>query len=546
MMNRREKSLAIIVGSAVGLGVLYQGANILFIGPVAKAEKDIADLETQKFQLDATLRSKSNLAGRWIAAAGRTFDRKDASNRFGEDLKSVAQRHGFTSPLFWPNSAGSRIGAKTGISTVSYKIAAEGPYTNAVAFLKDVYKTPYYCEVSRLSITPLLQRNRPRDTVKIELTVETPVLPAFDKKKDKKTLEVFGEAINAPRLPAGALDKLGPARDDLRPDEDFALLSSRNIFRPYLPPPSNVVMIDNQDWKTVVVRAKFFWEGEVLRQTVDGSAAEEIVKTVASKSNLEIRGLGDSVEIQGTYADGKSFGPQKLDFAAKKDWTYAVAVHHPPPPPTVVDLAVDNQHAQPVDLEINVTLADGKSKTKPTIRVRGATKEDIDQFEVKSLTVTATYASGKKAPPATYAPGKDKQTYVVPVEPAEAPSDVVVDVNDQAPDPTLKVTGLVTYRDKQELIASAGPNDRRVIAAGGQAVVDGGMLLGVHPLGGVVKMPSGNYYIYPLGRRFAERVKLNAKADEELPAAIDAWSRPAGSENESSDAEAAIAPAAGE
>jgi hypothetical protein len=55
--------------------------------------------------------------------------------------------------------------------------------------------------------------------------------------------------------------------------------------------------------------------------------------------------------------------------------------------------------------------------------------------------------------------------------------------------------------------------------------VDGGDLVAVHPLGGVVKMPTGNYYIYPLGRKFTQRVKLAACSDLELPGAIDAWSR---------------------
>jgi len=38
-------------------------------------------------------------------------------------------------------------------------------------------------------------------------------------------------------------------------------------------------------------------------------------------------------------------------------------------------------------------------------------------------------------------------------------------------------------------------------------------------------MPSGNYYLYPLGRKFSDRVKLEASQDEDLPAAIDAWTR---------------------
>jgi hypothetical protein len=103
---------------------------------------------------------------------------------------------------------------------------------------------------------------------------------------------------------------------------------------------------------------------------------------------------------------------------------------------------------------------------------------------------------------------------------AEAPKPVT----DPAPDGTASVTGLLTYRGVQEMVVSAGAQ-RRHIPAGEEGVVDGGHLLGVHPLGGVVKMPSGNYYLYPLGMKFSDRVKLEAQRDEDLPAAIDAWTR---------------------
>jgi hypothetical protein len=520
MMNPREKTLAIVVGSVIGLGIVYQGLNFLFLKPAEQARKDIADLESQNQYLDGVIRSRRNLADRWNAALSRTlaFDRPEASNRIAQALKEGAKRHGFDNPGFVPNSVGSKIGTKTGITTVSYRITAEGPFKNAVAFLTDIYRSPYLVDISRLSITPLLQRNRSRGDVKIEFYVESPLMPVIDPKK-------IPELVNTASLPGEGADKMGPSRDDIPPDEELALLGRRNIFRPFVPPPNNVVMIDNQDWKTIVVRAKFYWEGEVNRQTVDGSAVEEIVKTVPSKSKLEIRGVGDAVEINGAYADGKTFGPQRLEFAAKKDWTYAVAVHSPEPPPDAVLFAADNQHSADVVLDITTVDAGGKTKNHAPILLRTGSKID-DQYIVKSMTVTATYASGRKAPSANYTPSKEKQTYVVPVEPVEVVAAAPVDPSDQPPDPTLTVTGLVTYRGKQELIASAGPADRRIIPAGEVAIVDGGTLLGVHPLGGVVKMPSGNYYIYPLGRPFTQRVKLEAKSDEELPAAIDAWSSP--------------------
>jgi hypothetical protein len=73
------------------------------------------------------------------------------------------------------------------------------------------------------------------------------------------------------------------------------------------------------------------------------------------------------------------------------------------------------------------------------------------------------------------------------------------------------------------MIVTGNANARAVIPVGEKAAVDGGDLLGVHPLGGVVKMPSGNFYLYPLGRKYTDRVKLEAARPEDLPRAIDSW-----------------------
>jgi hypothetical protein len=273
-------------------------------------------------------------------------------------------------------------------------------------------------------------------------------------------------------------------------------------------------VVDNQDWKTVAIRIGFLWDGK--------ASGAEIVDTVAGKSTKQFSGKGDIVEIKGSYADGKPFGPEQIDFNTKKDFTYVVAVHSPAPPPVVVDLAVENQDKDPIDLEVTVTPKEGPPRTKPTMRIKAATKEDIDVYECKSVQVVATYASGKKTTPATYSPLAGKQTYYVPPEPAEAAPPKPV--SDPPADATASVTGLVTYREVQEMIAVAG-NQRKIFRAGEESKVDGGTLRAVHPLGGVVKMPSGNYYIYPLGKRFTDRVKLEASREEDLPAAIDEWSR---------------------
>lgn len=507
-MNKRERMLAMIVGGAIGLTVLYQVVNFIFIRPIITVDAELEELERDVNRLDGIIRSRKNLAQRWLDLAAHTlsFNRAEATNRFGQDLKNLAEKHGFPNALFTPTS-GTRIGAKTEIATLGYRVSAEGRYAQVLGFIKATYETPYICAISKLSMSPIQLRGRLPDEVKVEFTIETPILPKIDKTQ-------FEEVVNAETISEEALAKGEPFRDWLRTNDAYALLDRRNIFKPYIPPPQNVVMLVNDDWKTVAARVRFYWEGDVQ---------ETKVETIPSKAQQSVSGFGEFVEIEGSYADGKPFGPQKLDFSAKKDWTYTIAAHHPPPPPDFVLFAVDNKDKNPVDFEIVLTLKDGQTKSYPTMRAQPGKVTDVDQFEVKSLTATATYSSGKKALSATFSPKKEKQTYVVPPEPAEAVVQSNQPVSDPPADPQYTVSGLVTYRGVHEMVATGTANKRVVLVAGEPAAVDGGTLLGVHPLGGVVKMPSGNFYLYPLGKKFTDRVKLEAKIEEELPGAIDAW-----------------------
>jgi hypothetical protein len=505
-MNPRERILASIIGGALGIVLVYHLISYGLVEPLRQMDKQIASLTDEEAELDELIGMSELLTGQWLDFTSRTFsfEPTKASDSFGLQLKELAKRHGFQDAVF---SAGSwtKIGAKTGISTVAQRIGVDGRYDNVIRFLRDIYQAPYLCQITKVSLTPLEAKGRGRDLVKLDITVETPVLPELDKKK-------FRELANAHTLPA---EPLPPFRKGLRGDEAYQALAERNIFRPYQPPPTNVVLIENQDWKTVTLRALFYWDNKV--------SAEE-VKTVAGKANLSVQAKGSIVEINGVYADGQTFGPKRFDFAARKDWTYQVPVHHAPPPPEVVDLAVDNQHSDPVFVEVVVAGKDNKQRNEP-LMVFEPGRFDVREYrEIQSVVVTAKYSSGRQSVPQTFTPTNGKQIYIVPPEPQEITEMPQRPVEDPPADSAYTVTALLTYEGAQEMVAT-GTSDRRVIRVGEAGAVDGGTLLAVHPLGGVVRMPTGNYYIYPLGRRFVERVKLSAAEDTGLAAAIDAWSR---------------------
>ncbi len=509
-MNPRERIMAAIVGLGVAGVVLYNLVNFVFIKQCQEADALMIELKAEQVELNNLNAMKSNLVQRWMKCAGQTlsFDKTQARDSFGKQLKELAKQHGFNHAVF-STSNGTKIGSRTKIETVAHRIGVQGQFEKVIGFLRDIYNTPYLCQVTKLTIAAEGgTKGGGRDIVKLDFTVETPVLPQISKNQIPevayaKVMQLDGE-IPMPRC-----------RDDLLGEDTFAILANRNILRQYQPPPANVVMIDNQDWKTVALRVRFLWDNQV---------EQEIIKTVASKSTKSVEGKGSIVEIEGTYADGVAFGPKQFDYSKKKDWKYLVNVHHDPPPPEVVDLAVDNQHHEAVFLDVIFTDLENKPHIEPTIYLEPG-RSDVRQYkDIKTVNVTARYASGTAAAAKSFTPNAAKQTYTVPPEAVEVVDETGQPVEDQPADPSLTVTGLLTYEGTCEMIAGTAEG-RRVFSAGEEGLVDGGTLVGVHPFGGVVRMPTGNFYLYPLGKNFAQRVLLDAADETQVASAIDEWSR---------------------
>jgi hypothetical protein len=524
-MTAREQRLGAIVGAAIALGLGYKAVSYFFIEDYRRTTQNIINAKTEIARLDKVIASEPALAKQWRDEdVERTFsyDRNEAQGRFGMALKEIAKRHGFADAVFAP-APGTRIGVKTDISTVAHRITIDGAYQEAVAFLRDLYRTPYLCQITKLSVSHSSAKGS-RGRVKVELTAEAPLLPKIEPAKIPPALLILRHVSEAEPLSPEAMTGLSPARGQLRGDEYFAILADRNLFRSHLPPPENVVQIDNQDRRMVAVKVRFLWEGKT---------SEQRTETIAGKTPLPVKGKGDVVEITGTYADGVAFGPKQMNLTGQKEWTYTVASHSPP---TVIELAVDNQSPEQVYLDVVVTTKEGQQKNEPRMVFQKGTADVRSYLDMKSVRVTALYPDGKPARAQVFEPRDGKQTYTVTAEQSEPAvvertPEPVPEVNDPEPaDGTLTVSGLAYYPDPKtertlvlEMIAT-GTEGRKIFRGGVTGAVDGGTLVTVVPsLGAIVKMPTGNYYIYPLGRSFASRVKLNARTDEELPAAIDKW-----------------------
>lgn len=510
-MSPRERIMAIIVGGGLVLVALYYGVNLLFVGPLDDLQRQKDRLEAKQTKLTRLVNSEKPLAEKWRDAASRTFsfEASEVIDLFGQDLKRIAERHGFSAPSLKPKE-GMRLSGKNGIGTKAYSVSITGDYRHAIDFLRSAYHTPYLTQVTKVRIAPLGPKSD-RSHIKLDFDIETLVLPRLD--PEKSGLRFVRTLTTMPSDPS---EPLTAWREGLPPASAFAVLRGRNVFRTFVPAPSNMVMIDNLDRKTVGLHFRFFWEDKVK---------EESDASVGGKSQKPVSGHGDAVEISGKYADGRRFGPTRIDLTKAADAAYQVAAHTPEEADSVI-LAVKNEDANDVQVSVAVTKEDGTQNRLPVMIVKAGELVDIGEWKATQVVVSAQYASAKPAVRETYTPKSTKQTHTVPVEPplGQVQEAVAPPPEDDPPDASFRVTGLWTYQRVQEMIVTGG-DERRVIVCGEENAVDGGTLLAVHPLGGVVKMPSGNYYIYPLGKSFGDRVLLQVSGESELPNAIDEWTR---------------------
>lgn len=521
-MNAGEKRLLIIFCVALGCFVGYYIVTGVFINPAKKAKEDFAKYKNEKNEIEKLRTSEADYATTWRNYAERTFsyDKNQAYDWFGEALKETAAANGFTAPDIKKKSSTKKLGRKTGIEAIYYEVTVKDEFTKALKLLRAMYDSEYVSRVTDVAVTP--EPREGRNIVKLSFNVATLVLPRVSPKDTR----FFADIDPMPREPEKPLDKW---RKDFPPADAFALFESRNIFREYMPPPPNSVLIESLDTKLVGINAEFYWEGKVQTET----------QTAVRPGQQEnIVGKGDEVEIRGAYADGTTF-KQRHAFRDNKPWSYKVPKRTPDEPPKTINLAVDSRDTEETRFTIKITTEDGKQKTLPEMVIAPESKISLGEFEAKTIIVSATYPqSDRTVRPKTFSPSPNEQVFLIPKHP-DKPEEVDVDdtpkvvvKEDPAPASGYTVTGMLTYRDprddldKQELIVN-GPDGREIFLAGNpDDRIDGGVLVAVCPLGGIVHMPeTGNYYLYPRGEGFEQRARLNAERPEQLAMAIQEWSQ---------------------
>lgn len=514
-MMPRERRLAIIIGGVMGVLALYQLVNMIAITPYRDAQKRIENARKEINKYERFVKTAPAVRRSWENLAARTFSYQtdEIRNQFEQQIKRMVAAHNLRKATYTPRT-GSGVSRKPPIKTEAYLFTGEGDYNDVMAFLREVYNSKCMTQITTLSLSPL-DPKQGRNQIKIDqLIIETPVLPTLATVDKKEAAELANMGIKSDPKTFNELTDppSGPVRRGLMTDEDFAALTERNIFRMYVPAPTNIVKFENNDRLEVTVALKSFW---------DGKPSEQLERRLPGKSNNETQSItGDVVEVTATYADGKPVAAKRFDEKTKQPWVFTIASHTPP---EQVILAIENQDENPVDVTLVVTGADGKPMTKPTIRVKAKGKEELDAYIAKSVTANVMYESGKPGRSGTFTPKEDRQTFVIPKEPAEAVAIVDPEVPppppppvDPDPDVNKRVTGRWMYGEHHEMFAVDSSSNQRVIYSKGDPI-DGGVLVAAHPEGGIVYMEgTKNYYLYPIGRRFVDRILLGPVDNEHL------------------------------
>jgi hypothetical protein len=519
-MNLRERKLVLVIGGLVGLWAAWKAVDLLLISPMATARKQIATHEEEYRKARAKRDELPVLAKEWqgITARCYSFDGREVQTRFDDQIKQLAAKHGLTKTNTSPLSPG-KLPNKSDVGTVSVRFTGEGSLKQVSEFLADIYRLPVLCVIRKLRLAPLKSVGG-GDEIRIhELLVETLVPPEMTPQNTMEPVAVRLRGTTT--MPADPAEAPPSLRRGLPTEAEYTQLAERNIFKAYEPPPQFAITIDNQDLKDVTVDVKFTWKG--------APGPTQPAATVAGKSRKELPpGAGDKAEVLVRYADGTTFGPTPLTWAEGRPAVVTVPAHTPPPPPESFLYSIKNEGDEPVELEAVIT-KDGKPMTLPIMKIPAKTPQPVALPELKgqSLMLTAIYSDGTRAAPGSYQVAtQNTGVHVIPPKPkhpVKPPPAVVAQL--PPPNPDLKVTALLTYPESQEMIAvnlKTSPPKREIIPRG--APIDGGTLVAVTPLGGVAQI-GGAYFLYPLGRKFPERVQLDAAHEDEIPDALVRWNQ---------------------
>jgi hypothetical protein len=227
-MNRREKILALVVGSAVTLFVGYLLVNGLFISELGRQNDRKTELLAQIEQTQRQKDRDDTVAARLPGLLDLTFgsDVNVASAGISKRLGDLLAASGLKNNISLSPQGGRKIrtadGSEVAADEITWRVTTEGKLDQLIDFLYLLDAEPYMHRVEGLTLTPMFKS----DDISMSLRFLS-LVPA-NLKKDEP-LPVGTAAQDFPE------DLLGSGERRI-----YEVIAQRDAFRPYVkytPPP---------------------------------------------------------------------------------------------------------------------------------------------------------------------------------------------------------------------------------------------------------------------------------------------------------------------
>ena len=223
-MNKREKTLLLVIGVAAGLMLTIKGFQ--------KYKNVLAEQQTEIRRQEGRLASvqldqKEALLGRekWTKLGAQTLamDENKARGPFRDEVFELIKAVGLNHPDV---AMGSSVGwLKNGLRVLPCTVQAEGSLDNMVNFLYELYRAPFVARCKTLSIQQVGDKKKP-GVLKLTATVETLILPP-----NKKV-----PSITPVELEKGKRQSV--ERSKFAKLADYGVITSHKLMEPFTAPPT--------------------------------------------------------------------------------------------------------------------------------------------------------------------------------------------------------------------------------------------------------------------------------------------------------------------
>ncbi|MFA5865234.1 MAG: hypothetical protein WC975_11175 [Phycisphaerae bacterium] len=216
-MNKRERILTIVVGSALALGMGHLVIKTVFLAPLTEVNEQIASKQRSIDEKERTLKSKDRRIGDW-----RKFSERSLSDNPDKAIlllgKRITALTGAAGLNVSQQPAPTSMKKSDGFATVAINLSGRGTLSQIAKFLQLFYKEPYNVKITGFAINPEGKGDTLSFTgCRIESIV--PVIPL---------MEIKNPVTTHPDI------TVQPIATEL--SSIYAPITARNIFQPYEPP----------------------------------------------------------------------------------------------------------------------------------------------------------------------------------------------------------------------------------------------------------------------------------------------------------------------